>query len=104
LGEPALEPKGSYSSCTYRSSVDEFKEFYLTVEKGGKPTYEAEITQNHLCGDNPQPVSGLGDSSCSANNTVMVLKKDLVIIIMGTGTYNQDSFKNLAEKAVSRIP
>lgn len=104
LGSPALEPKSTSRSCTYHSSVDDLQQFSVTVEQGGKATYETETKQNQACGANPQPVPGLGDSACSANNTVMFLKKDLVIVIMGVGTFDQNSFIGLGEKAANRIP
>lgn len=104
LGSPAMEPRSASRSCTYRSSMDELQQFSVTVEQGGKATYDTETKQNQACGANPQPVPSLGDSACSANNTVMVLKKDLVVVIMGVGTFDQDSFISLGEKAVSRMP
>jgi len=104
LGGPVTEPKSTSRSCTYQSSVDDLQQFSVTVEQGGKATYETEIKQNQACGANPQPVPSLGDSACSANNTVMFLKKDLVIVIMGVGNFDQNSFIGLGEKAANRIP
>ncbi|MBK5226464.1 MAG: hypothetical protein JJD96_07880 [Thermoleophilia bacterium] len=104
LGNPAIEPKSTSRSCTYHSSVDELQQFSVTVEQGGRGTYDTETKQNQACGANPQPVPSLGNYACSANNTVMFLKKDLVIVIMGVGTFDQNSFIGLGEKAANRIP
>ena len=85
LGSPALEPEAKGAVCHY-DTEKKTKCFDLTARTGTSSDFE---NMRNLCGSSTQPVAGLGDSSCSANNTVVVLTKNVLIYIIAGGVFNR---------------
>ena len=100
LGSPALEPEAKGAVCHY-DTEKKTKFFDLTARTGTSKDFE---NMRNTCDSNTQPVAGLGDDSCSANNTVVVLTKDVLIFIIAGGVFNQDDLVRLTVLAVTRIP
>ena len=100
LGSPALEPEAKGAVCHY-DTEKKTKFFDLTARTGTSKDFE---NMRNLCGNTTQPVAGLGDNSCSANNTVVVLTKDVLINIIAGGNFSQDDIERLAELAATRVP
>ncbi|MBI5289677.1 MAG: hypothetical protein HY873_11960 [Chloroflexi bacterium] len=100
FGSPALAPEPKGAVCRY-DTAEQTKFFDLSARAGGSSDFES---LKNLCSSDTQPVAGLGDSSCSANNTIVVLAKGVLISIIAGGVFNQDDLRALAELAVSRLP
>jgi Protein of unknown function (DUF3558) len=99
LGSPGLEPEAKGAVCHY-DTEKKTKFFDLTARTGTGNDFE---NMRNLCGSDTQPVAGLGDSSCSANNTAVVLRKDVLIYIIAGGVFNQDDLTSLAGIALTRL-
>ncbi len=100
FGFPAQEPAAKGAVCRY-DTVQQTKFFDLTARTGTSKDFESA---KNLCGSAPPPVPGLGDNSCSTNNTVVVLAKDVLITIIAGGNFNQDNLAAIAKTAASRVP
>ncbi len=97
---PAAEPELKGTACHY-DTADKTKFFDLTSKAGTSADFE---TMKNLCDSSTQPVSGLGDSSCTANNTVVVLKNNVLMTLIAGGVFSQGQLRSLAVIAVSRLP
>jgi hypothetical protein len=100
FGFPAQEPAAKGAVCRY-DTVQQTKFFDLTARTGTSKDFESA---KNLCGSSTAPVPGLGDNSCSTNNTVVVLAKDVLITIIAGGNFNQDNLVAVARTAASRVP
>ena len=100
FGSPALEPEAKGPVCHY-DTEEKTKFFDLTASAGTGADFES---MKNLCASGSPPVAGLGDSSCSANNTVVVLAKGVLISIIAGGVFAQDDLQSLAGLAVARLP
>ena len=100
FGLAAQEPAAKGAVCHY-DTVEKTKFFDLTVRKGTSKDFE---NSKNLCGSGTEPVPGLGGNSCSTNNTVVVLTRDVLIYIIAGGNFDQDNLKALAETAAARVP
>lgn len=100
FGSPALQPEPKGAVCHY-DTEEKTKFFDLTAKTGSGKDFE---NMKNLCSADTQPVAGLGDSSCSANNTVVVLTKDVLISIIAGGVFRQDDLTTLAGIAITRLP
>ncbi len=100
LGTPALAPEAKGAVCHY-DTEEKTKFFDLTARTGTTKDFE---NMRNTCGSTTQPVAGLGEHSCSANNTVVVLTKDVLISIIAGGVFNQDDLVRLTAVASARIP
>lgn len=100
FGKPAQQPELKGTACRY-DTADKTKFFDLTAKSGTGADFE---TMKNLCDRTAQPVAGLGTTSCSANNTVVVLKNTVLMTLIAGGVFNQDQLKGLAVTAASRIP
>jgi len=100
FGRPAQEPVAKGAVCRY-DTVEQTKFFDLTARTGTRTDFESA---KNLCGSSTEPVPGLGDNSCSTNNTVVVLAKDVLITIIAGGNFSQDNLVAVAKTAASRVP
>ena len=100
LGSPALEPEAKGAVCHY-DTEKKTKFFDLTARTGTSKDFE---NMRNTCDSNTQPVAGLGENSCSANNTVVVLTKDVLIFIIAGGVFNRDDLVRLTALAATRVP
>lgn len=100
FGLPAQAPVQNGTACRY-DTVEKSKFFDLTAKSGTSVDF---ATMKNLCSSPAQPVNGLGETSCSANNTVVVLKNGVLMTLIAGGNFDQDQLRNLAVGAVSRIP
>lgn len=100
FGKPAQESEFKGAACRY-DTVDKTKFFDLTAKSGTGADFE---TMKNLCDSTAQAVAGLGTTSCSANNTVVMLKNTVLMTLIAGGVFNQDQLKGLAVTAASRIP
>lgn len=96
FGQTAQEPELKGMTCRY-DTVGKTKFFDLTAKTGTRKDFD------NVCAGLVQPVDGLGDTSCSGNNTVIVLKNGVLMTMIAGGVFNQDQLQDLAVKAVSRI-
>lgn len=100
FGRTAAEPVRKGTTCRY-DTADTTKFFDLLVRSGIDADFE---TMKGLCGSTLQPVTGLGASSCSANNTVVVLTKGILMSLIAGGVFDQGQLKDLVVTASGRIP
>lgn len=99
FGKAAQTPVVKGTACRY-DTVDATKFFDLTAKAGTSSNFE---TMKNLCGSTTQPVAGLGDTSCAANNTVVVLKNTILMTLIAGGVFDQDQLNSLAVTAANRI-
>lgn len=100
FGKAAKAPEARGTACRY-DTVDATKFFDLTTENGTPADFE---NRKNLCDTAAQPVTGLGPTSCSANNTVVVLKNNVLLTLVAGGVFDQGQLQGLAVTAASRIP
>ena len=99
FGLPAQIPEPKGTVCRY-DTVEQSKFFDLTAKAGTSSDFE---TMQNLC-STTELVDGLGATSCSANNTIVVLKNGILMTIIAGGNFDQDQLRGLAVIAVGRIP
>ena len=95
-----MEPEAKGAVCHY-DTEKKTKFFDLTARTGTSKDFE---NIRNTCDSNTQPVAGLGENSCSANNTVVVLTKDVLIFIIAGGVFNRDDLVRLTALAATRVP
>lgn len=100
FGKTAAVPAMKGNACRY-DTADASKFFDLTAKSGIDADFE---TMKNLCDSPAQPVTGLGATSCTANNTVVLLKNDVLMTLIAGGVFDQDQLRGLAVTAAGRIP
>ncbi len=100
FGVAAQAPVRKGTACRY-DTVEQTKFFDVTATAGTRATFE---DMKNLCDSGTQPVSGLGATSCSANNTVVMLKGSTLVTIIAGGNFVQENLARLAASAAARIP
>lgn len=100
FGRAGKAPAPNGTACRYDTS-DSTKFFDLTAKAGTTADYQS---MKNLCDASSGPVAGLGDSSCSANNTVVVLRNASLMTLIAGGVFDQAQLQNLAVTAAGRLP
>ncbi len=99
FGKPAKEPEFKGTVCRY-DTVDASKFFDLTAKPG--TTADFEVMKN-VCEPGAESVIGLGETSCAADNTVVVLKNSVLMTVIAGGVFDQAQLQGLAVTAAGRI-
>lgn len=99
FGRAGKTPTRTGPTCRYDTD-DSTKFFDLTAKSGTAADF---TSMQALCDRPDQPVSGLGQTSCAANNTVVGLKNGYLITLIAGGVFDQGQLQNLAVTAAQRI-